>query len=167
MSTPFFFNSSVLSIFYSDEQISCLSLPLKKYRIHVTNLPANTDAETLSEEFDWDIYDIVMDPSTANRALPTQCWLKNANNEREVDDFVRRWNRKTVGVSIIQCEKEEDEFELCNKFQFGRCPKSSDVCHWEHVPCTARGTCSSTCPYGHELGMKPEHDSSNSKSNLQ
>ncbi|CAF4570820.1 unnamed protein product, partial [Rotaria sp. Silwood2] len=66
-----------------NEQVSCLSLPAKKYRIHITNLPANIDAETLSQEFDWDIYDIVMDSSINDRALSTQCWLKNANDERE------------------------------------------------------------------------------------
>ncbi len=156
-------NSSILSIFYSDEQISCLSLPAKKHRIHITNLPANIDAETLSEKFTWDIYDIVMDPLAGHQASPTQCWLKNPFNEKEVNDFVQRWNRKTIGESIIQCEKEEDELELCNKFQFGRCSKSSDECHWEHVPCTAEGTCSLTCPYGHKFGVKSKHNSSNSK----
>jgi hypothetical protein len=166
MSMPFFLDSSTLSIFYSDEQISSLSLPAKKYRIHISNLLANIAVETLSEEFDWDIYDIVMDPSVGNRASSTQCWLKNPSHEREVDDFVQRWNEKAFKGSIIQCVKEEDELELCNKFQFGRCSKSSDECHWEHVPCTADGTCSLTCPYGHELGMKPERNSPNSKSNF-
>ncbi len=167
MCTIFILNSIILSVFYSDEQISCLNLPAKKHRIYITNLSVNIDAETLSEKFDWDIYDIVMDPPVGDQASPRQCWLKNPNSETEVDDFVERWNGKVISGSIIQCEKEEDELELCNKFQFGRCQKSSDVCHWEHVPCTAKGTCSSICPYGHESEMKPERDSRNSKSNLQ
>ncbi|CAF1067890.1 unnamed protein product [Rotaria sp. Silwood1] len=144
-----------------DEQVSCLSLPTKKYRIHITNLPANIDAETLSQEFDWDIYDIVMNPSNNDRALSTECWLKNAIDEREVNNFGQRWNKQSIKGSIIQCEKEEDEIEFCNKFQFGRCEKSSDECHWEHIPCTANGACSLTCPYGHAFGMKTEHDSPN------
>ncbi len=168
MSMPFFLYSSVLSRFcYSDEQISCLTLPAKKYRIHITNLPTNIDAETLSKEFNWDIYNIVMDPSVDDRASLMQCWLKNANDETEVDKFVQDWNRKVIGGSIIQCEKEEDELELCNKFQLGRCRKSSGECHWEHVPCTAQGNCASTCPYGHICGMKPERDSPIGKSNFQ
>ncbi|CAF3919413.1 unnamed protein product [Rotaria sp. Silwood1] len=141
-----------------DEQVSCLSLPAKKYRIHITNLPANIDAEILSQEFDWDIYDIVMNSSNNDRALSTECWLKNTNDEREVDNFVQRRNGRSIRGSIIQCEKEEDEIEFCNKFQFGLCEKSSDECHWEHIPCTANGTCSSTCPYGHACGMKTVHD---------
>ncbi len=160
-------NSSISSVFCSDEHISYLRLPEKKYCIHITNLPPNIDAETLSAEFYWDIYDIVMDPSARDQALKTQCWLKNANNEREVDDFVKRWNRKTVMGSIIQCDKEEDKLELCNKFQYGRCQKNGDDCHWEHVPCTAQNTCSSTCPYGHKFGMKSEYDSPKSKPNFQ
>jgi len=108
-----------------------------------------------------------MDSSVSEPASLTQCWLKNANNETEVDNFVQYWNGKAIGGSIIQCEKEEDELELCNKFQFGQCSKSSDECHWKHVPCTAKGTCSSACPYGHAFGMKLEHDFSNSKSNFQ
>ncbi len=160
-------NSSILSVFCSDEQISYLRIPEKKYRIHITNLPSNIDVEFLSTEFEWDIYDIVMDPSASGQALPTQCWLKNAINEREVDDSVKRWNKKAIKGSIIQCDKEEDELELCNKFQYGRCPKSSDDCHWEHVPCTAQDTCSSTCPYGHKFGIKSECNSPKSKSNIQ
>jgi hypothetical protein len=108
-----------------------------------------------------------MNPPLDGQALSMQCWLKNANDEREVDNFVRRWNKKAISGSIIQCEKEEDELELCNKFQFGRCRMSNDECHWEHVPCTAEGTCSSACSYGHEAGMKSEHDPSNGESNFQ
>ncbi|CAF4980353.1 unnamed protein product, partial [Rotaria sp. Silwood1] len=117
------------------------------------------DAETLSEIFDWDIYDIIMDPFASDPISSTQCWLKNANHEREVDDFVQRWNGESIEESIIQCEKEEDALELCNKFRIGRCQKSRDECHWDHILCTAEGTCASTCPYGHKLGMKSEHDS--------
>jgi hypothetical protein len=138
-----------------------------RYSIHITNLPANIDAEALSEIFNWNFYAIVMDPSVDDRASPMQCWLRNAYDEREIDNFVRDWNRKVIEGSIIQCKKEEDKLELCHKFQFGQCPKSSDVCHWEHIPCTAQGNCASTCPYGHRFGMKPEHDSPIGKSNFQ
>jgi hypothetical protein len=151
-------NSSSLYIFYPDKQISSLNLPERKYCINITNLSVNIDAEVLSERFEWYICDIVMDTSVSNPASLTQCWLKNANNERVVDNFVQHWNGKVIGGSIIKCE---------NKFQFGQCSKSSDECHWKHVPCTAKGTCSSACPYGHAFGMKSKHDSSNSKSNFQ
>jgi hypothetical protein len=168
MSMSFFLYSSVLSrCCCSDEQITCLNLPVKKYCIHITNLPANIDAETLSEKFNWDIYNIVMDPSVGDRASSTQCWLKNVDHESELDGFIRYWNMKVIRGSIIQCEKEEDALELCNKFQFGRCRKSSGECHWEHVECTAQGNCASTCPYGHKFGMKPERDSPIGKSNFQ
>ena len=59
-----------------------------------------------------------MDPSTDDRASPTQCRLKNANNEREVDNFIQEWNQQSIQGSVILCEKEEDEIEFCNKFQF-------------------------------------------------
>ncbi|CAF4929790.1 unnamed protein product, partial [Rotaria sp. Silwood1] len=124
----------------------------------INNHFSQYDAEILSQEFDWDIYDIVMNSSNNDRALSTECWLKNTNDEREVDNFVQRRNGRSIRGSIIQCEKEEDEIEFCNKFQFGLCEKSSDECHWEHIPCTANGTCSSTCPYGHACGMKTVHD---------
>jgi len=108
-----------------------------------------------------------MAPSVGDRAWPMQCWLKNANDDTKVNDFVQRWNGKVFGRSIIQCVKEEAKLELCNKFQFGRCRTSSDECHWEHIPCTAQGTCALTCPYGHIFGMKSERDSPIGKSNFQ
>ncbi|CAF1018586.1 unnamed protein product [Adineta steineri] len=136
------------------EQVACLNLPERRYRIHITNLPRNTDAGSLSEAFEWDIYDIVMNPSVGDRTSSAQCWLKNAIDEEEVDNFIRRWNRKIFMEFTIECNKEEDELELCNKFQFGRCRKNSTDCDWEHITCTANGACASTCPYGHPFGMK-------------
>jgi hypothetical protein len=121
----------------------------------------------LSKEFRWNIYSIVMNPSVKEQSSSTECWLKNENDEGTVDDFVRRYNGRSIGGFVIQCEKEEDQLELCNKFQFGQCSKSDAYCHWEHVECTANGTCSSTCPYGHPIGIKPEGNSRNSKSDFQ
>jgi hypothetical protein len=164
---PFFSCIQVFSIFYSDKQTSSRNLLPQRYRIHITNLPANIDAEILSKNFYWNIYDIVMDSSFDDRASSRQCWLKNPEGETEVDKFIEHWNGKAFGESIIQCEKEEDEFELCNKFQYGGCDKTNGYCHWEHVPCTAQGNCASTCPYGHEPGTKPERYSPIGKSNFQ
>ncbi|CAF1018672.1 unnamed protein product [Adineta steineri] len=137
-----------------NDQVTCLNLPETRYRIHITNLPRNIDSETLSNAFEWDMYNIIMNPSVGDRASSVQCWLKNANDEEEVDNFVRRWNRETFMEFTIECNKEEDELELCNKFQFGRCLKANADCHWEHINCTANGVCASTCPYGHPFGMK-------------
>ena len=160
----FALNCNIFYLFFPDDRVSCFELNIKKYRIHITNLPANVDAETLSGKFSWDIYDIVMNASNANQTSFTECWLKNADSEQAVDDFIRQWhNKKTIGGSIIQCTKEEDDLELCNKFQFGRCEKSADECHWEHIPCTAEGTCASTCSRGHPPGMKSENHWKNSK----
>lgn len=151
---------------YSDEQVSYLRLPQKRYRIHITNLPIDTDAEKLSDKFEWDICDIVMDPSVGDRSSSLQCWLKNANNEKEVDDFIRRWNNRVLSDTnrtTIQCEKEEDDLELCKNNRVGRCSQSAKDCHWEHIKCTAENNCASACPYGHELDVKAESNSRNSK----
>ena len=105
------------------------------------------------------MYDIVMAPSDG------ECWLKNANDEIEIDNFIKRWNGKNFKESKLYCEKKEDELELCSRFQFGKCDKSDDKCNWDHIPCTVQGNCPSTCPYGHDLGVKSEHESQISKSN--
>ncbi len=143
-----------------------MSLPEKKYRIHIKNLYSDTEAEALSDRFAWDIYDIVMNPRATGKSSPTECWLKNATGEREVDTFIQQWNGKNVCGSNIECEKEEDELELCNKFQYGRCVKTEERCHWEHIKCTAHGKCAATCPYGHPAGMKAERPDADSKSHL-
>ncbi|CAF0765289.1 unnamed protein product [Adineta steineri] len=142
-----------------NERVACLNLPEKRYRIRITNLPNNIDAETLSEALDWDICDIVMIPSVGDRTSSAQCWLKNPNNKGEVDHFIQRWNGKPFKGFTIECNKEEDELELCNKFQFGQCQKTSTNCDWEHIICTANGACASTCPYGHSSGMKSQDTS--------
>jgi hypothetical protein len=144
-----------LFVFYSDEQISCLNLPSTKHCIHITNLPMHIDAETLSDEIVWDIHDIVMNPPTR------ECWLKNPRDESEANEFIKDWNGRAIKGSIIKCTKKEDQRELCNKFQFGLCTKTGADCHWEHVPCTAKGNCGTTCRYGHEIGMKSEKNFSN------
>ena len=136
-----------------DDEVSFFTLPEKVYCIHITNLPHDIDSETLSDRFDWDVYDIVMNPSDNDLSVKTECWLKNTNGEDEIDKFIRRWNRKSIDGSIIQCEKKEDQFEFCTNFQIGQCRYDAD-CYWDHIPCTANGTCASTCPYGHEQGMK-------------
>ena len=151
---------------YQDENPVCMSLPETKYHIYIKNLPSNIEVEVLSDRFAWDIYDIVMNPSPIGKLLSTECWLKNANDENEVNAFIQRWNGKNIGGSIIECKKEEDELELCNKFRYGRCTKTGNRCHWEHIECTANGKCMSTCPYGHPAGMKAERPIVDSKSYL-
>ncbi|CAF1659539.1 unnamed protein product, partial [Adineta ricciae] len=136
-----------------NEEVSSFTLPDQLYCIHITNLPRGIDAETLSKTFDWDVYDILMNPCDNDLSVKTECWLKNANGEEEIDNFIRRWNRKSIDGLIIQCEKKEDQFELCTKFQIGQCGYGAN-CYWDHIPCTANGTCASACPYGHEQGMK-------------
>ncbi|UJR16960.1 hypothetical protein I4U23_003858 [Adineta vaga] len=142
-----------------NSEVSCFKLPKTRYCIHIKGLPNNIDSEILSQNFDWDICDLLMDTLFEDGTSQTQCWLKNANDEKEVDDFIKRWNEKKIDGLVIHCEKEEDELELCNKFQYGRCGKNDDYCHWEHITCTANGNCASTCPYGHPSGMKSENRS--------
>ena len=137
-------------------------VPRKVYCVHITGLPLNIDAETLSDEFNWNIFDIVMDPCVNGRLTSTQCWLKNPRNEREVDDFVQDWNQVRIGNSTLTCVKQEDEPELCDRYQSGRCTQGGN-CYWVHEPCTANGTCSESCPYGHVRGEKPENYRSNRK----
>ena len=140
-----------------DDTVECMHIPAKRYRVHITNLPNDINAEELSREFTWSIYDIVMAPSDNYRKA--ECWLKH-DNERAINNFITEWHEKSIHKSVIRCEKEEDELELCNKFQFGQCTYGND-CHWEHIKCTADGTCASTCPYGHEKGVKSEHNHPN------
>ena len=123
----------------------------------------DADAQSLSDKFEWDIYDIVIIPSNSNRAEPVECLLKNANHEEEVNCFIDRWDGRNIQGSEIRCEKEEDEQELCNKFQFGKCQMNVDKCHWEHVTCTAPDACPSTCRYGHEAGVKLPNAQANRK----
>lgn len=85
-----------------------------------------------------------------------QCWLINVADETEVSKFIQKFHRQAIGGSTVECEQEEDELELCDKFRIGQCPKSGNDCDWEHVRCGANGSCGSSCPYGHESGVKPE-----------
>ena len=137
-------------------------VPRKIYRILVKGLPLDIDAETLSIEFQWTLFDIVMDPHVHHASMSTQCWLKNPNSEKEVDEFIEEWNQGCIRDSIVTCVKEEDELELCNKFQFGQC-KHSNNCYWVHERCTANGACSASCPYGHMPGEKSEDHCSQGK----
>ncbi|CAF1416937.1 unnamed protein product [Adineta ricciae] len=139
-----------------NDTVACIYIPEKRYRVHITNLPNDINAEELSREFTWSIYDIVMAPSDNYFNRKAECWLKYADNERVINNFITKWHEKSIHQSVIHCEKEEDELELCNKFQFGQCTQDND-CHWEHIKCTANGTCASTCPYGHEKYVKSEH----------
>ena len=138
-----------------DEQTSSTVIPTKKCRVHFTNLPSNSTADILSQKLGWNIYDILMGPRN-DSSSSMQCWLINVADEIEVGKFVQKWNRQTIGGSTVECEQEEDELELCDKFRIGQCPKSGYDCDWEHVRCEANRSCGSSCPYGHEPGVKPE-----------
>ena len=137
-------------------------VPQKTYCVHITGLPSDVDAATLSDEFKWNLFDILMDPYFDRASLSTQCWLKNPNSEKEIDEFIEEWNQGCIKHSVITCQKEVDEPELCNRFQSGRCTHVDD-CYWVHERCNANGACSATCPYGHVRGEKSEDSCSQSK----
>ena len=124
------------------------------YRVHITNLSLNTDAEYLSTKFNWAMGSTLMSSSTNNPKSSVECWLKGFNSRQTAEQFVEDWNGETISGSQIVCDVEEDRLELCNKFRTGECRKTSEVCDWEHIPCTANGKCSNDCPYGHPQGMK-------------
>ena len=137
--------------------MTCVEIPPKFYSIHITSLPVDIDADTLADKFQWDIFNIVMDPRGSDRSKSTECWLKNANDEREVNDFIHKWNQRPIRNSIITCAKEEDQPELCGKFRLGLCTRGDENCDWMHRTCTAQGNCSASCPYGHARGQKLEN----------
>jgi hypothetical protein len=139
---------------FLDSERTTINIPYKIYCIHISNLPPSVDAATLSKKFNWSIRNILMESSSDISSLPLQCWLKVLDNRQTAEDFVRNWDGKTISGSRIVCDVEEDRLELCNKFRTGECSKTSEVCDWEHIPCTANGNCSSDCPYGHKEGMK-------------
>ena len=148
-------NVSFICFLTLDEQTSSTIIPKKKCCIHFTNLPSDCTAEILSQKFGWNSFDILMGLKNDSSSL-MQCWLINVADEIDVGKFVEKWNRETIGGSTVECETEEDELELCDKFRIGQCPKSDHICDWEHVRCEANGSCASSCPYGHEPRVKPE-----------
>ncbi|CAF3619215.1 unnamed protein product [Rotaria sordida] len=147
---------SILKVNF-DSQISSLCLPEPKYCIHIKDLPTDVDAERLSVGFNWSIYDILMGPTLDDQSSSMECWLKSPDNQAQIDEFIQNSKQRKINGSIIQCEKEEDQLELCKFFRTGQCEKSDDNCHWAHVKCTANGTCSRDCPYGHVKGLKMEN----------
>jgi hypothetical protein len=126
----------------------------KIYCVHVTNLPSDVDADFLSIKFNWSMGNILMNSSIDNQSSPIECWLKGIDELQAAQEFVKDWDGQIVSGSRIACDVEEDRLELCKKFRTGECPKTSEVCDWEHIMCTANGRCSNDCPYGHKEGMK-------------
>ncbi|CAF3736525.1 unnamed protein product [Rotaria sordida] len=151
---------SILKVNF-DSQISSLCLPEPKYCIHIKDLPTDVDAERLSVEFNWSIYDILMGSTLDDQSSSMECWLKSPDNQAQIDEFIQNSKQRKINGSIIQCEKEEDQLELCKFFRTGQCEKPDDNCHWAHVKCTANGTCSRDCPYGHVKGLKMENVTTN------
>ncbi|CAF4950559.1 unnamed protein product, partial [Rotaria magnacalcarata] len=145
-----------------DPKISSLYLPERIYCVRIKNLPINIDAERLSVELNWPIYNILMGSPTDDDQSPSmECWLKSPDDQEKIDEFIRNSKQRTINRSIIQCEKEEDQLELCRFFRIGTCDKHDDICNWVHIKCTARGTCSRDCPYGHGKGEKTEYSTVN------
>ena len=97
---------------------------------------------------------ILINSSADDQTSSIECWLKGFNDKQTADEFVDDWSGQRILGFKIDCDIEEDRLELCNKFRTGECSKTSEVCDWEHITCTANGKCSSDCPYGHREGMK-------------
>ncbi len=134
--------------------MSTVNMPKKVYCVLIKNLPSNVDAETLSTKFNWSMGDILMNSSTDNQSASIECWLKSIDELQTAQDFRRDWHGQIILGSRIDCDVEEDRLEFCNKFRIGVCRKTSEVCDWEHIMCTANGKCSNDCQYGHRAGMK-------------
>ena len=128
--------------------------PAKVYCINIANLPPKIDAESLSKEFNWPIYYILMRPVVDEQSPPTECWLRGVNSEQIADEFVKKWSEKIIFGYRIKCSYEEDTKDLCKYFRFGQCYQK-DACQWEHIMCPVNRTCSFLdCPYGHDKGVK-------------
>jgi hypothetical protein len=126
----------------------------KIYCIHIANLPPKIDGESLSKEFNWPIYYILLRPVVDEQSPPTECWLRAVNSEQIADDFVNEWNEKTIFGYRIKCYYEEDTKDLCKYFRFGKCHQKVG-CQWEHTMCPSNRACSSPdCPYGHDIGVR-------------
>ncbi len=124
------------------------------YCVHIANLPSNADAEFLSTKLNWPMGSILMNSPADDPTSSIECWLKGFNDRQAANELVDNWNKQRILGSIVDCDVEDDKLELCYKFRTGECSKTSEVCDWEHIPCTANGNCSSDCPYGHKEGMK-------------
>ena len=118
--------------------------------IHITDLPDDMDADKLSTIFNWSLDCIVMKPLSQNSLICRECWVIDKKNELTCSEIHELWHRTVPNKVAINCTEELLTFELCRFFRNGQCGKGD--CHWEHQVCTARGSCASTCPFGHPLG---------------
>lgn len=98
-----------------------------------------------------------------NQSSPIECWLKGLDDQDRIEEFLENSNPIKVNGSIVEIAKMEDQLELCKFFRWGECGKADDMCDWVHIKCTAGGSCSSNCPYGHRKGSKKENQIENSK----
>ena len=77
--------------------------PTKVYCINIANLPPRIDGESLSKEFNWPIYHILMRSVADEQLPPMECWLKSVNSEQIANDFVKEWNGKLIFGYRIKC----------------------------------------------------------------
>lgn len=145
---------SCLKTVQIDPEASSLNLPERIYCVHITNLSPYLTGEDLSTKFGWPLGDILIDVSTDDPSSPMECWMKRMNNKTLADEFVKKWDGQKLFQLEIKCTVEEDKPELCNKFRIGQCSKMDAICDWDHVVCTAKGSCSNDCSYGHDPGVK-------------
>ena len=143
-----------------DSEVSAIDLPKKVYCVHIKNLPSNVDGDVLAKKFGWPLSCILFNSPIDDQSSTTECSLKGMGDRQMAENFVSKWDGEKVSGRKIECDVDEDKLDLCKNFRVGQCSKADDVCDWEHIKCTTRGTCSNDCPYGHDEGVKTGfHDS--------
>ena len=133
-----------------------MSAPLEINSIHITDLPGDVYAGELATIFQWPVDCIVMKALPDNSLTCRECWLIDKKNELTCSEISESWSRHASRKDMINCTQEPITLELCRFFRNGECKEQN--CDWEHQLCTARGSCSSSCPFGHLRGSRKTGD---------
>ena len=117
--------------------------------LHVTNLPANVNAATISKIF-WSNRRIVELSICVHRKVFRQV-------KRGLNITMIHWEwllrREILGGYRIECKRVDEPdrpFELCQAFRNGICTRISSSCCFKHILCARSDDCDEKfCYFGH------------------
>lgn len=137
----------------------------RSYMIHVTNLPLRVNSAEVSSIFQIPIARILLYPcyrleqSRINGGRSSsEAWIKMFPDEKAARTLAQAKNGVFVRQNRIECEamlETINEEELCENFQTGLCPYTTDTCHYKHFSCSLPDTCGDEhCRLGHSNKRK-------------
>lgn len=132
------------------------------YMIHVTNLPLRITSEEVASTFHIPIARILLYPcyqleqsSMVGGRSSSEAWIKMFTDEKTAHTLAESKKGVFVHKNRIQCEvipETINEEELCEHFQIGQCPYTTDSCHYKHISCSLLDTCDDKyCWLGHSM----------------